>query len=127
MEISASLYRYTDDCEGQPCPGDCDECSRNTEDETDVTKTPYAEWLEGLIEAIVDYKPDSIGVAMSQDNGEYVMTAYYHADAHDKSVFIENIRSDWVMDIIQANADTIRNYLIDAENDYLEDENDDVE
>jgi len=27
--MSASLYRYTEDCDGVPCPGDCDMCNRN--------------------------------------------------------------------------------------------------
>ena len=27
--MSANLYRYTEECEGVPCPGDCDMCNRN--------------------------------------------------------------------------------------------------
>lgn len=31
--MSVSLYRWNESCDGQPCPGDCDSCTRNTEDE----------------------------------------------------------------------------------------------
>lgn len=29
--MSVSLYRWTEACEGKPCPGDCDECGFETE------------------------------------------------------------------------------------------------
>lgn len=32
--MSVNLWRYTEDCEGQPCSGDCDNCSKeDSEDE----------------------------------------------------------------------------------------------
>ena len=31
--MSVSLYRWTEECDGVPCPGDCDNCSRNMEEE----------------------------------------------------------------------------------------------
>lgn len=31
--MSVSLYRWNESCDGQPCPGDCDVCDKNTEDE----------------------------------------------------------------------------------------------
>ena len=36
--MSCSLYRWTEDCEGIPCPGDCDVCDRNMEEEEDDEK-----------------------------------------------------------------------------------------
>ena len=33
--MSCSLWRWTKDCEGQPCPGDCDVCGKEEEDEVD--------------------------------------------------------------------------------------------
>lgn len=39
--MSVSKWRYTEQCEGRPCPGDCDLCDENNEDEDDwVTITP---------------------------------------------------------------------------------------
>ena len=34
--MSCSLYRWTEACEGQECPGDCDMCERNMEEEDDT-------------------------------------------------------------------------------------------
>ena len=31
--MSVSKWRYTEACEGRPCPGDCDNCSKEDEDE----------------------------------------------------------------------------------------------
>ena len=33
--MSCSLYRWTEECDWQPCPGDCDVCDRNMEEITD--------------------------------------------------------------------------------------------
>ena len=35
--MSVSLWRYTEQCEGRPCPGDCDCCEY---DPDEVTITP---------------------------------------------------------------------------------------
>ena len=31
--MSCSLWRWTKDCDGQPCPGDCDVCGKEEEDD----------------------------------------------------------------------------------------------
>lgn len=31
--MSCSLWRWTEACDGKPCPGDCDLCDWNMEDE----------------------------------------------------------------------------------------------
>ena len=31
--MSCSLWRYTESCDYHPCPGDCDLCEENNEDE----------------------------------------------------------------------------------------------
>ena len=31
--MSCDKYRWTEECEQRPCPGDCDLCDYNTEDE----------------------------------------------------------------------------------------------
>lgn len=33
--MSCSLWRRTENCEGQPCPGDCDLCSYESYEEED--------------------------------------------------------------------------------------------
>lgn len=33
--MSCSLWRWTEACDGQPCPGDCDICDYDPEEEED--------------------------------------------------------------------------------------------
>ena len=30
--MSVSLWRWSEKCEGKPCPGDCDECGEEDDD-----------------------------------------------------------------------------------------------
>ena len=50
--MSVSLYRWTEACYGQPCPGDCDLCFKNCEDEDRMEK---CSWRDGI-----SIKPDGI-------------------------------------------------------------------
>ena len=34
--MSCSLWRWTPECDHDACPGDCDFCSKNMEDEDEV-------------------------------------------------------------------------------------------
>lgn len=79
----------------------------------DITKQPYAEWLEESIATIAGIDPCCICFAATKADGT-VFTGYYNADATDKAVFAHNIQSDIVMDIIKANADTISGILEDG-------------
>lgn len=33
--MSCSLYMWTSECEGQPCPGDCDLCDKHEYEDDD--------------------------------------------------------------------------------------------
>lgn len=79
----------------------------------DITKQPYAKWLEESIATIAGIDPCCICFAAIKADGT-VFTGYYNADATDKAVFAHNIQSDIVMDIIKANADTISGILEDG-------------
>lgn len=39
--MSVSLYRWTPDCDGQPCVGDCDKCGK---EETEMQMDEYAKF-----------------------------------------------------------------------------------
>lgn len=43
--MSVSLWRWSEDCEGVPCVGDCDLCDRNRE--TDVVFCKECRWYDG--------------------------------------------------------------------------------
>ena len=80
----------------------------------DITKQPYAKWLEECIATIAGIEPCCICFAATKADGT-VFTGYYNADATYKAVFAHNIQSDIVIDIIKANADTISGILEDGQ------------
>ena len=65
-----------------------------------VTQTPYAEWLEGMIKAIMDHRPDRVGVCMLLPNGQ-VCTGYYGECYHqDKALMSYYIGLDAIGDAL---------------------------
>lgn len=80
----------------------------------DITKQPYAAWLEESLQVIAEIDPVCLCIAATSPDGD-VFTGYYGADATDKAVFAHNIQSDVTMDIIRANIDEIKGMLGEAE------------
>ena len=76
----------------------------------DITKQPYAKWLEESIATIAGIDPCCICFAATKADGT-VFTGYYNADAADKAVFAHNIQSDVTMDIIRENIGKIKEML----------------
>lgn len=81
----------------------------------DITKQPYAVWLEESLKVIADENPACICFAATSPDGT-TFTGYYNADATDKAVFAHHIQSDVVMDIIRNNAEKIKEILGEVEN-----------
>lgn len=73
----------------------------------DVTKSPYAGFLEDVIEAIMEYQPVKIGIcALNPD--DTTMTGYYGDCGHvDKAVMAHHIYCDSVMEVVKSNAKMI--------------------
>lgn len=80
----------------------------------DITKQPYAAWLEESLHVIAGLDPVCLCIAAKSTDGD-VFTGYYGADATDKAVFAHHIQSDVTMDIIRANIDEIKDMLREAE------------
>lgn len=69
-----------------------------------VTETPYAEWLEELIEMIMELKPEKVGVCAVSSEGD-VLTGYYGDCGHvDKAVMGYHMTLDAHQDVTIANA-----------------------
>lgn len=63
--MSVSLWRYTEQCEGRPCPGDCDECSFDPDEYTvDEPTVSYG----GKNGEDMDVLMDSMGVTNALDS-----------------------------------------------------------
>ena len=90
----------------------------------DVRDSPYATWLEGLIKAIMEHKPATIGVCCIMDDGE-AMTGYFGDVGHaDKAVMAYHLQIDAITDVIKANAAEL---IAAAEECEEEDNNDELE
>ena len=80
----------------------------------DVSKLPYAAWLEDTIQKLVESQPQHICIAAILPD-DTVGTAYRMCDARDKSILAHNIQVDITMDIIEANIGEIKQMLDQAE------------
>ena len=80
----------------------------------DVTKLPYAPWLENAIRVLSEHDVQSACIVASVEGGD-TLTGYWKANVQDKAIFASNIQSDIVIDTIRNNAGLIRQALEDAE------------
>lgn len=132
-------YYTPEICDGHYCPMDCEDghCPwaeqamerfyADNEENADPAESPYAEWLEGSIKAIMALRPDTMGLVAIRNEDEMAITSYFRADSSDMVRFIGQFASDYIMDIIQANIANIHNMLIEEENDDIEDGDDENE
>lgn len=85
----------------------------------DVRESPYAPWLESVIEGIMLEKPSKIGVCMLLPTGD-AATIYYGYPTHqDVAVMSYHLSLDATMQVLRANAGQI----VDAAEDIEEENN----
>ena len=77
----------------------------------DITKEEYAEWLEDSLREMVDLEPETIGIVLIMPDGT-TGTQYYNADNRDRLVMMEALMIDYLDDLIQVNADHLRELLM---------------
>ena len=80
----------------------------------DITKLPYAPWLENSIRVLTEHDVHSACIVATVDDGD-TMTGYWNADTQDKAIFAYNIQSDIVLDIVKQNADIIKRAMEEEE------------
>ena len=73
----------------------------------DVTKTPYADFLEKLIKSVVELKPDKITVAAVMPNGNIMTANYGDCSPFDMMAMASAIQTDAIVEIVMANAKDI--------------------
>lgn len=77
----------------------------------DITKQEYAEWLEDALRDMVELEPETIGIVLIMPDGT-TGTQYYNADNRDRLVMTEALMIDYLDDLIQVNADHLRELLL---------------
>ena len=73
----------------------------------DITKLPYAPWLEDTIREMTEHEVQSICIAVKVD-GCAMLTGYWTADTKDKAMSAAAIQNDIVSDIVEQTADAIK-------------------
>lgn len=81
----------------------------------DITRQPWAEWLENSLRTIMDIGAERMCIAATNPDGT-VFTGYYNANATDKAVFAHNIQRNVTMDIIRENIEKIKEMLEENDN-----------
>lgn len=94
---------------------------------TEFKNKELAEFLEDAVQGLFALDPNAIAIVAINDDRGIAGTQYYGCGVEDKGRMIHHINEDIVMDIILNNADTIRNIIMDEENDEDETGDDDVE
>ena len=87
----------------------------------DVTKTPYAGFLEMLCQNVVKHRPEKMAVVMQKKDGTTLTVAYGVLGPFDLLTMASAMLADAMMDIVKANA---RDIVEAAEEDDEEDEED---
>ena len=73
----------------------------------DITKTPYAEWLEKLLRDIMKRKPIRMGVVLITADGEAVTGYFGDHSPGDVAEMAWHLHTDAIWEVISANADKI--------------------
>lgn len=76
-----------------------------------------AEWLEKGLMTVLEGKSRAICIAAISDDGERVLTGYYHCNAQDKAILAHNIYTDALKDTLYNNLDSLKEALEEADND----------
>jgi hypothetical protein len=70
----------------------------------DVTKTPYADFLEMLCKNVVKHRPEKIAVVMQKKDGSTYTAAYGDCGPFDLMAMASAMQADAMLDIVMANA-----------------------
>ena len=73
----------------------------------DITKSPYAEFLEMLCKNIMELKPEKIAVVAMMPDGSAFTSSYGDCGPYDLALMGIHMQADAMMDIVTANAKDI--------------------
>ena len=83
----------------------------------DEKMMPYAKWLEGFLEKLIEYQPEKIGVCALLPDGN-ILTGYYgDCCPRDKAEMGFHMNTDGVLDTVMANSREILRAADEEEDD----------
>lgn len=81
----------------------------------DVAQSEYAEFLEMLIQNIMEHKPDKISVIATMPNGMAFNAIYGDCSPYDLAQMAFHMQADAIMEIVKRNAREILEAAEDEE------------
>lgn len=93
----------------------------------DFDNQELAEFLEDAVQGLFDLDPNAIAIVAINDDRGIAGTQYYGCGVEDKGRIIHHINEDIIMDVILNNAEMIRNIVMDADDDEIDEEDDEDE
>lgn len=77
--MSVSLYKWTEACEGQPCPGDCDLCNKEPEAKNDdlISRQDAINVVAGIDKYFVKYIEEIPSAEPERKKGKWKITPVY--------------------------------------------------
>ena len=73
----------------------------------DVTKSPYAGFLETFCKSVVELRPEKIAVVMQRKDGTSITAVYGDCGPFDMMAMASAMQADALLDIVLANAKDI--------------------
>lgn len=94
---------------------------------TEFENKELAEFLEDAVQGLFDLDPNAIAIVAINDERGIAGTQYYGCGVEDKGRMIHHINEDIIMDVILNNAKMIRNIVMDADDDEIDEGDDEDE
>ena len=94
---------------------------------TEFENKELAEFLEDAVQGLFDLDPNAIAIVAINDERGIAGTQYYGCGVEDKGRIIHHINEDIIMDVILNNAEMIRNIVMVADDDEIDEEDDEDE
>ena len=73
----------------------------------DITKSPYAEFLEMICKNVLEHKPEKIAISAILPDGSTFTAAYGDCGPFDLAMLAFHMQADAIMEIVKVNAKEI--------------------
>lgn len=98
--MSVSLWRWTEACEGTPCPGDCDLCEKEEPMKLTALQAEYLNAINGFVTA--EYG-DSIPQEEVDPEFVGVLHSTFGEEEHEVQVYVDFAEDDDVIEKVWVN------------------------
>ena len=88
---------------------------------SDITKEPYAKWLEEALQSLTQQHPAKIAIVALSEKGDY-MSTYYECGPIDLYAMGGSLQADGLWREIRANSNILKQIIEEADSDEGDDD-----